>query len=190
MELDQDQAGEHARPRRAGRRMGPRATPWLALEPAPRRARSSREVRDARQDLQRNDGRIAPVADEEIAGTGGGTRRNRRLCAAGVSRGGRLQRSAAELDLSGRTRAAVRARDSISAGQEARRVGFYRDGAAAGCWLTARSPISSRNPLPPVSRPNRRSARVSTSRSRARVIPTYNSRRASSISSVMWFVAA
>src|SRR2546423_8139668 len=138
MELDQDQAGEHARLGRPGRRVGPWAAPWLALEPAPGRARSRRWVRDARQDIQGNDGRIARVADEEIAGTGGGTRRNRRLRAAGVSRGGRLQRSATELDLSGRTRAAVRAGDSISAGQETRRSGLFRGGAGAGGWAEAR----------------------------------------------------
>src|SRR5205823_875294 len=42
--------------------------------------------------------------------------------------------------------------------------------------------ISSRNVLPPASRPKRRSTRVKTSRSRALVMPTYRRRRASWIS--------
>src|SRR2546425_8764184 len=51
-------------------------------------------------------------------------------------------------------------------------------------------PISSRKPLPPASIPDRRSTRVSTSRSRALVIPTYSSRRASWISACRCSVAS
>src|SRR5229473_4605690 len=48
--------------------------------------------------------------------------------------------------------------------------------------------IASRKLLPPASIPNRRSTRVSTSRCRARVIPTYSNRRASWISACRFSV--
>ena len=50
----QGQAGADLRPRRARRRVGPRAPAGLALEPAPRRARPAHgRVRDGRQDASR-----------------------------------------------------------------------------------------------------------------------------------------
>ena len=59
----QGQAGADARSRRARGRVGPRAAPGLAVEPAPRRAWSRRHVRDGGQDVQGPHRRAARVAD-------------------------------------------------------------------------------------------------------------------------------
>ena len=51
--LAEGESRPHARPRRARRGMGQRPPPWLAEQPAPRRARSGeRRLRDAQRDLQ------------------------------------------------------------------------------------------------------------------------------------------
>ena len=62
--LAQGEARAHARPRRPRCGVGPRPSDGEALEPPPRRPRSCEwSVRDARQDVQGNDGRDARVAD-------------------------------------------------------------------------------------------------------------------------------
>ena len=66
--LAEAQAGPHARPGGARRRVGQRPAPGLAVQPAPRRARrGERPVRDARQDLQGPDRRDAALADGDAA---------------------------------------------------------------------------------------------------------------------------
>ena len=71
-ELAQGEARAHARPRRARRRMGPWPAKGLALEPAPRCARSSDEqLGDARQDVQGHDRRDARMADARAPGARG-----------------------------------------------------------------------------------------------------------------------
>ena len=72
----QGQAGAHARPRRAGRRVGPRAAHRSALQPPPGCPRSRRHVRDGRQDVQGDDRRAAALADR---GPEGDRDRHRRL---------------------------------------------------------------------------------------------------------------
>ena len=66
----QGEAGAHARPRGDRRGVGPRPSPRLAVEPAPRRAESARSgrLRDGRQDLQGPHRRAAHVADGAAAG--------------------------------------------------------------------------------------------------------------------------
>ena len=59
------QARAHARPRRARRRVGPRAPPRLPLQPAPRRPRR-RRLGDARQDVQGAHRRAAGLADRAL----------------------------------------------------------------------------------------------------------------------------
>ena len=81
--LAQGQAAAHAGPGGAGRRVGARAPPRLAVEPAPRCPRPGRRLRDAGQDVQGADRRDARLADRAAAGAG---RRQRR---AGSSRCGR-----------------------------------------------------------------------------------------------------
>ena len=74
--VDQGEARAHARPRRARRGMGPRATPWMAEQPPPRRARPGGGwLRDAREDLQGHDRRDARVADRAPAGARDAPRR-------------------------------------------------------------------------------------------------------------------
>ena len=69
--LAQDQARAHARPRGARRRVGQRPAQRLALEPAPRRARSGeRRLRHARQDVQGPDRRDARMADAGVSARG------------------------------------------------------------------------------------------------------------------------
>ena len=62
--LAEGEAGAHARPRRARRRVGARSADGQALEPPSRRARpGERRLRDAREDVQGHDGRDARLAD-------------------------------------------------------------------------------------------------------------------------------
>ncbi len=62
--VDQGQAAAHAGPGGAGRRVGARAAPRLAVQPAPGRARPGhRRLRHARQDVQGPDRRAADLAD-------------------------------------------------------------------------------------------------------------------------------
>src|SRR6266705_3366264 len=112
--LAQDQKGAHARPRRHRGRMGQRPPQGLALQPAPRRARPRhRRLRDARQDLQRHDRQDARLADRAASPARNLARRPRRARAAGARRRDRVQRNPAELDLSRRLRAALRARQAL-----------------------------------------------------------------------------
>ena len=68
--LAEGEARPHARSGGARGGMGPRPAQGLALQPAPRRARSGeRRLRDARQDVQGHDRRDARVADEGIPRT-------------------------------------------------------------------------------------------------------------------------
>ena len=64
----QGQARDHARPRGARRRVGPRPAAGLAVEPAPRRPGSRRGVRHGRQDVQGPHRRAADVADRRVPG--------------------------------------------------------------------------------------------------------------------------
>ena len=74
--LAEGQAGAHARPRRAGRGVGPRAPAGVALQPPPRRARPrDGRLGDARQDLQGAHGRAAGLADGAPARPRDGARR-------------------------------------------------------------------------------------------------------------------
>ena len=64
----QGEAGADLRPRRARRRVGPRAPAGLAVEPPPRRARPAHgRVRDGRKVLQGADRRAPRLADEGAA---------------------------------------------------------------------------------------------------------------------------
>ena len=90
--LDQGQAGPHAGPGGAGRRVGPRPAHRQAVQPAPGGARRGRLVRHARQDVQGPDGRDAGLADRAAAGAAVGRRRSRGDRPAGTGGGDRLRR--------------------------------------------------------------------------------------------------
>ena len=65
--VGQGQAAAHPRPRGAGRRVGQRPSPGLAVQHPPRRARPrDRRVRHARQDVQGHDRRDARLADRAV----------------------------------------------------------------------------------------------------------------------------
>ena len=98
-----------------GRRRG------LALEPAPGGARPRRLLRDAGQDVQGPDRRVAEVADRTTARVGGATRRLDRVSPARTRRGDRLRRCPAQPPLSRWDGAAVRPGSEIPAGQDRRR---------------------------------------------------------------------
>ena len=94
----QGQAGPHARPRRARRRVGQRAAPGLAVQPPPRRPRPRhRRARDGGQDVQGPDRRAAGLADRAVPGPRDRPRRPRRVAA--TRAGGRDRpRRRADLD--------------------------------------------------------------------------------------------
>ena len=70
--LGQGQADAHPRPRRAGRRVGVRASARHALQHPPRGTRPAhRRVRHDRQDVQGHDRRDAPLADRPVHRAGG-----------------------------------------------------------------------------------------------------------------------
>src|SRR3954469_14412197 len=107
--------------------MGPRPAKRLAVQPAPRCARSAQwRIRHARQDLQGHDGCAPRVADQGIPQD---SHHPRRLGGAAAPADGgrdRLQRPAGKLAISGRTRAALRARQRLPPGQGAAGRGHHR----------------------------------------------------------------
>ena len=118
----QDQAGPHARPRRAGRRVGSRPAHRVAVQPAPRRPGRRRRVRDGRQDVQGADRRAAALADRGVPGDRRRHRgRLRRARAAGDGRRDRPRRRAGIDPLPGRRGPAVRPRQALPTRQVGRR---------------------------------------------------------------------
>ena len=108
------QAAPHARPRRAGRRVGPRPPPRVAEQPAPRGPRSvGGRLRHARQDVQGPHRRHARLADRAPARARDRARRLDRPRPPRARRRDRLRRCADEPALPGRRHAALRARDAL-----------------------------------------------------------------------------
>ena len=131
--LAQGQARAHARSGRARRRMGPRPPPRVAEQPPPRRAPRQRagRVRDARQDLQGPDRRDAHLADRASARARDGARRLGRARPPRARGRDRLRRHPDQHPLSGRRRAALRARAAPPA-RQARRGGRHAGRGAGG----------------------------------------------------------
>src|SRR5438067_2252511 len=114
--------------------MGPWPPAWLAVQPASRRARSrQRELRDARQDLQRAHRCDPRLADRGAPETRGLARRVDGARAPGARRRNRFQRPAGEPALPGRPRATLCPSQGISRGQERRRRRYDRCGARNLC---------------------------------------------------------
>src|SRR3954470_16011296 len=107
--------------------MGPRPAKRLAVQPAPRCARSAQwRIRHARQDLQGHDGCAPRVADQGIPQDSHHPRRLGGAAAPADVGRDRLQRPAGKLAISGRTRAALRARQRLPPGQGAAGRGHHR----------------------------------------------------------------
>src|SRR6185437_12225352 len=125
-DVAEGEAGADLRPGRARRRVGARPAAGPALEPASRRARSGRRLRDGREDLQGHDRRAARVADAGAARTGTGTVRDRGARAAGARGRDRARRCAGLDPLSGRPGSPVRAGEALPARQGRLRGGHDR----------------------------------------------------------------
>ena len=168
-DVAEGEAGADVRSRRARRRVGPRPAAGTALEPAPRRARSRRRLRDGREVLQGPDRRAARVADARAARARAGAARDRRARAARARGRDRARRRAGLDALPGRRGAPVRAREALPARQGRVRGGHDRLPAGAapptsgwlepselrvglGCMRLSRIPRRSRRRSRPGSR--------------------------------------
>ena len=106
-----------------GRRHG------LAVQPAPRRPRSRRRVRDGGQDVQGPHRCAAGVADRALPRARGAQGRHRRVRAAGAGRGDRPRRRAGVAPLPRRRRPALRPRGALPLRQGPGGGRHHRDGA-------------------------------------------------------------